>query len=180
MQFARAFSHSPALRIRAFAEGKMDQAATTLPGKHGDPLLCSLFAVDFEKFPAYQAISYVWGDPQKTVKIKCGGQAVHITINLNGAFQRIRHTSDTLVLWADAICIDQNNVSERGHQVDLMGLIFQYANRVLVWLGEDTYGDVEDACDLILKTNRYFETGLAEYSSIDSILYFLQTVCFFL
>lgn len=50
-----------------------------------------------------------------------------------------------------------------------MGLIFQHANRVLVWLAEDTYGDAEDACNLILETNRHFETGLAEYSSIDSI-----------
>ena len=85
MQFARAVSRSSSLRIRAFAEGEMDQAATTFARQARKPASIQLVTVDFKKFPAYQAISYVWGDPQKTVEIKCGGQAVHITINFNGA-----------------------------------------------------------------------------------------------
>jgi len=38
-------------------------------------------------------------------------------------------------LWIDALCIDQENVTERSHQVNLMGTIYKSAKRVLVWLG---------------------------------------------
>jgi len=41
------------------------------------------------------------------------------------------------VLWADAICIDQQNIEERGTQVQLMGMIYWKADRVLVWLGQN-------------------------------------------
>ena len=36
--------------------------------------------------------------------------------------------------WADAICIDQQNVSERDAQVRIMGRIFSTAAHTLVWL----------------------------------------------
>jgi hypothetical protein len=42
------------------------------------------------------------------------------------------------VLWADAICIDQTNLDERGEQVQIMGQIYAQAERVLIWLGEMT------------------------------------------
>jgi hypothetical protein len=38
-------------------------------------------------------------------------------------------------LWVDALCIDQENVTERSHQVNLMGTIYKAAARVVVWLG---------------------------------------------
>ena len=38
--------------------------------------------------------------------------------------------------WIDAISIDQNQTSERSHQVGLMGEIFKAAERVVVWLGK--------------------------------------------
>jgi hypothetical protein len=40
------------------------------------------------------------------------------------------------ILWIDAICIDQENLKERGQQVRLMAGIYTKASRVLVWLGE--------------------------------------------
>ncbi|TFB00421.1 hypothetical protein CCMA1212_007750 [Trichoderma ghanense] len=38
----------------------------------------------------------------------------------------------------DAICIDQKNLKERGHQVQQMGDIYKQAERVLFWLGAGT------------------------------------------
>lgn len=38
-------------------------------------------------------------------------------------------------LWIDALCIDQDNVAERGHQVGLMADIYRDAKHVMVWLG---------------------------------------------
>ncbi|KAF2188674.1 hypothetical protein K469DRAFT_499875, partial [Zopfia rhizophila CBS 207.26] len=38
----------------------------------------------------------------------------------------------------DAICIDQSNTGERKSQVSMMGDIYSIAEKVLVWLGNDT------------------------------------------
>lgn len=37
--------------------------------------------------------------------------------------------------WIDAICIDQEDVLERGHQVDMMSSIYSKATTVFAWLG---------------------------------------------
>lgn len=38
-------------------------------------------------------------------------------------------------LWADAVCINQEDLNERTSQVELMGRIFASAHRVLAWMG---------------------------------------------
>ena len=43
-----------------------------------------------------------------------------------------------LHVWADAICIDQSNNEEKASQVTLMSEIYKRANKVMVYLGEDT------------------------------------------
>ncbi|KAJ6282319.1 ankyrin repeat-containing domain protein, partial [Bipolaris maydis] len=39
------------------------------------------------------------------------------------------------ILWIDAVCIDQGDEKEKGHQVQQMGEIYQMAERVIIWLG---------------------------------------------
>lgn len=51
----------------------------------------------------------------------------------NTLFQLQRNRSNKL-LWVDAICIDQNDISERGHQVGLMRNIYTQASRVVISL----------------------------------------------
>ncbi|KAF4810289.1 Heterokaryon incompatibility protein 6, OR allele [Colletotrichum tropicale] len=43
--------------------------------------------------------------------------------------------------WVDAICIDQQNDTERSDQVQLMGKIYQSASRVVAWLGNTEPND---------------------------------------
>ncbi len=48
------------------------------------------------------------------------------------------HRADShLPVWIDAICINQNDVLEKNHQVAMMGEVYSGAAEVLVWLGED-------------------------------------------
>lgn len=66
------------------------------------------------------------------------------------------------MLWADAICIDQQNIEERGKQVQLMGMIYWKADRVLVWLGQniaenDRLINVEEAFAWICESNMIFK-----------------------
>ena len=37
--------------------------------------------------------------------------------------------------WCNALCINQNDDQEKGHQVNQMGQIYSEAQKVLVWLG---------------------------------------------
>ncbi|TGJ86389.1 hypothetical protein E0Z10_g2386 [Xylaria hypoxylon] len=76
--------------------------------------------------------------------MKCNGEMISITENLESALGHIRHPFARRVLWVDAVCIDQEDAQERGHQVQLMSQIFSQAERVIVWLGEET-SDVKGA-----------------------------------
>jgi hypothetical protein len=126
------------------------------PGASQDPLVCRLFVVDIQEAPTYAAISYVWGDPEDTVAIEVECKSKAITVNLNDALHRVRYRTDIRVSWADAICINQEDLQERAQQVGLMGSIFRNAKPVLAWFGPDD-GDAEEVFALIRKTNTMFK-----------------------
>jgi hypothetical protein len=107
------------------------------PGKSDDIVECNLTHVDLTSHPTYIAISYCWDIPQPRVAITCNGKKLHIRNNLHKALVLLRDSRESGVLWADAICINQNNHHERGQQVELMKDIFQSADKVIVWLGPE-------------------------------------------
>ncbi|KAF2032829.1 HET-domain-containing protein, partial [Setomelanomma holmii] len=87
--------------------------------------------------PAYTALSYSWGDTIRLRQIAVG-RNVWITIRNNlyeFLCQRSSSMSEPELFWIDAICIDQSNVQERNHQVNLMKQIYVKASRVCIWLG---------------------------------------------
>ena len=112
-----------------------------------------------ENKDAYEALSYTWKTglerkdddttgAQKT--IECNGFTVPVGANLDAALRRLRRRrpdSSSRVIWADAICINQQDDAERSHQVASMGDIFRNAHRVVVWLGIDA--DAEDVPDAV-------------------------------
>ncbi|KAI4679975.1 uncharacterized protein J4E88_005865 [Alternaria novae-zelandiae] len=127
------------------------------PGDNNQDIDCSLEIVDIEQSKgSYEAISYVWGDPNDTVDVQCNGQRVPITVSLSDALRNFRHTSEPRVLWADALCINQEDKKEKGHQVKRMGEVYANAKRTLVWLGCDDQNIAKDAFALILEANAYF------------------------
>jgi hypothetical protein len=74
--------------------------------------------------------------PVPTGNISIDGQRFDIRPNLNLALLRLRPATHDLVIWIDAICIDQENTEERNEQVKKMRIIYQQAREVRVWLGE--------------------------------------------
>jgi len=104
-----------------------------------DPWIsCKLTAVPLASAPAYKALSYMWGSPENPHKILNSGKPVAVTANLYSALRRLRHPDRELVIWIDAVCIDQENIPERSEQVRMMTDIYYGAEEVLVWLGEET------------------------------------------
>ena len=83
----------------------------------------------------YSALSYAWGSNEKLYSIIVDDSVLEVTSNLFEALQHIRSDLEDRILWIDAICIDQGNEIEKGHQVKQMGRIYKEADQVLVWLG---------------------------------------------
>ena len=98
--------------------------------------------------PKYQALSYLWGDSSEKVPIFVDGKRFNIGKNLFAALKCLRLRDSSLLLWADAVCIDQENVSERNFQVRLMKQVYSSAEQVIIWLGESE-DDSDLAMDLI-------------------------------
>ncbi|KAF2193115.1 hypothetical protein K469DRAFT_552171, partial [Zopfia rhizophila CBS 207.26] len=96
----------------------------------------------------YDTLSYVWGDPNSVEEVECNGVLISVTSNLADALRRVRNVEGSNLLWADAICINQQDIEEKSHQVAAMREIYQFSKQTLVWLGDEDE-DTEDALDLL-------------------------------
>ncbi|MCJ1406318.1 hypothetical protein MMC19_000383 [Ptychographa xylographoides] len=127
-----------------------------------DKIECSLIKSSLvDDTQKYEALSYHWGDQEpnheiwirsfkgdtkvKTVKhlrtihdlaryVK--PQKFYIRPNLHAALQQFRLQERDLVLWIDALCINQKDQQEKNQQVSRMANIYSRAENVCVWLGE--------------------------------------------
>lgn len=111
-------------------------------------IYCSLSKAFVVDPPVYQALSYVWGDSSEKASIRVNGKPFEVTKNLFAALKRLRRRTFSILLWVDAICINQDNIPERNFQVQLMKQVYMHAERVLIWLGESE-DDSDYAMDLI-------------------------------
>ncbi|TGJ83862.1 hypothetical protein E0Z10_g4908 [Xylaria hypoxylon] len=91
----------------------------------------------------YTALSYVWGDETDTHKIHIGVFQLRIGHNLNLALLNLRRQDYPIRLWVDALCINQNDVSERNHQVQQMRTIYSSAFETVIYLGGETGGNTQ-------------------------------------
>ncbi|KAM0446711.1 hypothetical protein ACHAO4_009211 [Trichoderma viride] len=110
-----------------------------LPGSVSDQITCELFQAFLnqeDEIIPYEALSYTWGSAEAPNHIIVNGKILAVTKNLHQALQQLRDKVQDRILWIDAICIDQENEKERGHQVQQMGEIYKQADCVLFYLGE--------------------------------------------
>lgn len=97
----------------------------------------------------YDALSYEWGDLRGPAhRIILNGQSFRVRENLFQALLCLRSIGVVEPIWVDAICINQEDIHERNHQVRIMNSIYRRARRVRVWIGHDTRG-ISDAFQLI-------------------------------
>ncbi|TPX12500.1 uncharacterized protein E0L32_006912 [Thyridium curvatum] len=86
----------------------------------------------------YTALSYVWGLPDKTHSIHLGQDEVQITASLDASLRALRDRARVHLIWADALCINQDDIPERNVQVSMMGQIYWTARNTVIYLGEET------------------------------------------
>ncbi|KAK0646909.1 heterokaryon incompatibility protein-domain-containing protein [Cercophora newfieldiana] len=108
---------------------------------------CDIVSASLGDNPKYTAISYVWGPPEPSRLIRIGGRVVKVRQNLFALLNQLRSDSEN-PLWIDALCINQEDISERNSQVQLMGDIYSNAEYVISWLGEES-DDSKSAFKLI-------------------------------
>jgi hypothetical protein len=65
-----------------------------------------LFEADFEASPAFEAISYAWGQGLPTSAILCNGQQLPVTENVEAILRRLEKTASVGTYWIDSICIN--------------------------------------------------------------------------
>ena len=117
------------------------------------PLRCLLETISIRQGKStepYNAISYYWGSTEnpETIEVYGGTWGYHqsggcfnipITSNLALALRQFRAKATAerqrLVIWTDALCIDQTDTEERSAQVGIMRDIYQAAHGVWMWIG---------------------------------------------
>ncbi|KUJ16504.1 HET-domain-containing protein [Mollisia scopiformis] len=107
---------------------------------HEAPLACSLIDVslkdcDNDILEHYVALSYVWGDATQKGSISIDGKFLEITASLELGLRYIRDKARVLRIWADGVCIDQNDVKDRNTQVTVMASIYSAARHTIIFLG---------------------------------------------
>ncbi|KAL6791065.1 HET domain-containing protein [Trichoderma sp. SZMC 28012] len=145
---------------------------TLAPGKPSEPLRGTLEAIQIDEIGSYEAISYVWkedGPPnckyeivintddgdERLLELTEGG-------NIFAALRRIRLPDRGRRIWADQICINQEDLNERSQQVQFMNRIYKDASHVLVWLGLDSNGEAISAFSLIHNLHQTLQNASGE------------------
>jgi hypothetical protein len=160
------------------------------PGVPGADIHCDLIHTSLDSSPVYKALSYTWGSSEpehddrflgdKSVlgsigndfnpnqgtlpsvpRLYIDGTLISVTPNLGAALRRLQLVSDPVILWVDAICIDQANIKERNAQVRKMMNIYASAVEVCVWLGE-SYDNSSIAFEFVSKVAKFSGQDLSK------------------
>lgn len=99
-----------------------------------EQLTCRLSIYSLDDNPSFTALSYVWGDPRDTRPIVVNDTNMEVTANLMDALLQQRDSRMRLI-WADALCINQQNSEEKTQQIQMMGTIYSQAADVVAWIG---------------------------------------------
>ena len=154
---------------------------------------CCLHIVDLDSAPPFQALSYTWGDPLQFPELeglgssdkdawmaaykaeysfKIDGKSVIIKPrrNLHDALSHLWHADESLMqyryLWVDAICINQQDNTERKAQVLMMGEIYSKAQKVIAWLG-NALPSTHQAVEFIEKLGRLPQSSWERMQKMD-------------
>lgn len=139
----------------------------------------------------YQALSYIWGSTEDPSLIHVESQGdtsehleqnvdpalpyfqihvqeqsqstLRITRNLAVALPYLRNRYEPRTFWIDAICINQSDNDERSQQVARMYEIYKGADRVVVWLGEES-DDSNIAIDVFNEIGQQIEVDWAQWT----------------
>ena len=97
--------------------------------------------------PIDRFVNYAWELVKEKHRLKPNA-TFYVRPNLGDALRHLRnysereqdqsqHEPETLILWVDCICINQNDENEKSAQVSRMADIYKRADGVWIWLGKE-------------------------------------------
>ena len=102
----------------------------------------------------YHALSWCWGAPGRYKPMLLDGHPVRLRDTLHSFLSALARRYEELIVWVDALCINQSDEEEKSSQVRLMGDIYRNADDVYVWLGPGDAGT-----DLVFERSGDPDTG---------------------
>ena len=166
-EYKKPLHHHDDKRIRLF---------TLEPGKGYDEIHCEIAEYPLNKAPAYETVSYFWGGRDSKSSIALSKRVplsnklrsykvLRTPRNLKLALKYLRDENKPRVIWADAICINQDDKDEKTQQVGMLLDIYQRASQVVVWLGTCKESDAGpnqafELCEHIVANEGKVELGL--------------------
>ncbi|KAL8847855.1 MAG: hypothetical protein Q9221_007106 [Calogaya cf. arnoldii] len=149
-----------AYKYTALKEGTGEiRLLTLLPDRFEKPIRISLeiTILSDDEVPEFEALSYAWGNasdvrdifieanpptrPELREREDTDGiewRRLRVTKNLFEALKHLRLEGRPKIMWIDAICVDQQNLEERCHQILRMPDIYTLAAGVIAWLGPES------------------------------------------
>lgn len=126
------------------------------PGEYECELHGMIVTLDIVEAGNYRAVSYVCGDDFQAVHrlITPDGTLV-IKDSLYRALRRLRRQEGPIVLWVDAICINQQDLVEKARSILSMPRIFQRASCTFAFLGDDANADGAVECLMQVTANKF-------------------------
>jgi hypothetical protein len=108
-----------------------------LPGEAIDPLQAAVVHVSQKSTATYRALSYVWGTEERTQELITPDGLLQITLSLSKAMRRLRQKGSSIMLWVDAVSINQNDSKEKAQQIRLLPQIFQASKLTYAFIDGD-------------------------------------------
>lgn len=90
-----------------------------LEGESSSRICCTLTTYNVADAAPYIALSYTWGSEDDSQIVYINGAEFRVRKNLFDFLVVARRSLCHSLFWIDQICIDQDNVRERNHQVKL-------------------------------------------------------------
>ena len=135
---------------------------------------------DLDEAPPFSALSWAWGSHDFRAKENIRMNDAAFEVANPALLNALRHLSRYFLnptsppaapdwLWIDALCINQEDMYERGNQVQLVGIIYAQARNVISWLGS---GDpaITSAFSFIAETVHAAQSSANSLSQIEMLI----------
>lgn len=152
------------------------------PVRPGEPqnVYCKIRHVRLDSNYPYAAVSYTWGPSTEPTFINIGGRPFEVPHSAYEALKGLRSPGGgdpgqgNKTVWIDAVCIDQQNMSEKEQQILAMKEVYERAHHVYVWLHANPGDDPLSAIKFLkFKTGvggAQYRLGQAEINAFNSFL----------
>jgi hypothetical protein len=137
-------------------------------------IICFLEHRSLEDALEYMALSYTWENGFNRQEISLSGNKRSVSANLVDALRQLRQEFGDLVLWADQLCINQDDYAEKASQIQKMRSIYERATRVIAWLGVSA-NDSDLVFDTLRRIDKYDTLSLKTSLLSDTVRELKQT-----